>query len=72
MIYCVYSVELAESWCAAVKFMCVCVRVVESVARDSRPQYFPLQSCCFISGREKECEAACGSDEASSKGEMKR
>ena len=29
--------------------VCVCVCVVESVARDSKPQYFPLQSCCFIS-----------------------
>lgn len=27
--------------------MCVCVCVVESVAKESEPQYFPHQSCCF-------------------------
>ena len=34
--------------------MCVCV--VESVAKESKPQYFPHQSCCFISGSQKECD----------------
>lgn len=59
-----YSVELAETWCAAVsvyKYVCVCVCVVELVAKDSNPQYFPLQSCCFISFIEREREGVWGS-----------